>query len=95
MTENRYKTMLENYRKEETQFYYMTLLENILLSMFTYENLPNGLTGEYIEKSLLRYGNVLLTKVSDTEFYGNSVVYQGSLDNNGIMEQFEAKKQSK
>ena len=42
MTENRYKTMLENYRKEETQFYYMTLLENILLSMFTYDNLPNG-----------------------------------------------------
>lgn len=87
MTENRYKTMLENYRKEETQFYYMTLLENILLSMFTYDNLPNGLTGEYIEKSLLRYGNVLLTKVSDTEYYGNYVVYQGALDNNGIMEQ--------
>ena len=87
MTENRYKTMLENYRKEETQFYYMTLLENILLSMFTYVNLPNGLTAEYIEKSLLRHGNVLLTKVSNTEFYGNYVVYQGSLDNNGIMEQ--------
>ena len=87
MTENRYKTMLENYRKEETQFYYMTLLENILLSMFTYENLPNGLTGEYIEKSLLRYGNVLLTKVKENEYYGNSVVYQGTLDNNGIMTQ--------
>lgn len=87
MTENRYKTMLENYRKEETQFYYMTLLENILLSMFTYENLPNGLTGEYIEKSLLRNGNVLLTKISNTEYYANAVVYQGSLDNNGIMTQ--------
>lgn len=87
MTENRYKTMLENYRKEETQFYYMTLLENILLSMFRYENLPNGLTTEYIEKSLLRYGNVLLTKVNKNEYYGNSVVYQGALDNNGIMSQ--------
>lgn len=87
MTENRYKTMLENYRKEETQFYYMTLLENILLSMFTYDNLPNGLTGEYIEKSLLRHGNVLITKISDTEYYANNVVFQGALDNNGIMEQ--------
>ena len=87
MTENRYKTMLENYRKEETQFYYMTLLENILLSMFTYDNLPNGLTGEYIEKSLLRNGNVLITKINDSEYYSNAVVFQGALDNNGIMEQ--------
>lgn len=87
MTENRYKTMLENYRKEETQFYYMTLLENILLSMFTYDNLPNGLSGEYIEKSLLRNGNVLITKINDSEYYSNAVVFQGALDNNGIMTQ--------
>ena len=48
--------------KFNDQFNIFSTLENILLSMFTYENLPRGLQTQFIEKSLIRNGNVILVK---------------------------------
>lgn len=70
--------------KLNDQFNIFATLENILLSMFTYENLPKGLQTQFIEKSLIRTGNVLLVKWGDNEYYSGTVTYQGELDKYGI-----------
>lgn len=72
--------------KLNDQFNIFATLENILLSMFTYENLPRGLQTQFIEKSLIRTGNVLLVKWDESEYYSGTVTYQGELDKYGINE---------
>ena len=72
------------FTKLNDQFNIFSTLENILLSMFTYENLPRGLQTQFIEKSLIRTGNVLLVKWDENEYYSGTVTYQGELDKYGI-----------
>ena len=74
------------FTKLSEQFNIFATLENILLSMFTYDNLPCGLQTQFIEKSLIRTGNVLLVKWDEKEYYSGTVTYQGELDKYGINE---------
>lgn len=72
--------------KMNDQFNIFVTLENILLTMFEYDDLPAGLQTQFIEKSLIRTGNVLLVKWDDVEYYSGEVTYQGNLDKYGINE---------
>lgn len=57
--------------------------ENVLISMFEFDNLPNGLNRDYIMKSLIRFGNCLITKING-EFYSDAFAGGGVIDNYGI-----------
>lgn len=52
------------------QLHYWCTLEQILTSMFEYNNLPKGLDRKYIEHTLIRFGCCAIVKINDEFFVG-------------------------
>lgn len=65
------------------QLHYWTMLEQILTSMFEYNNLPKGLDRKYIEHTLIRFGCCAIVKINDEFFVGVPAIMP-PLDNYGI-----------
>ena len=65
------------------QLHYWTMLEQILTSMFEYNNLPKGLDRKYIEHTLIRFGCCGIVKINDEFFVGVPAIMP-PLDNYGI-----------
>lgn len=65
------------------EIWYYTALEQILTSMFDYNNLPKGLDRKYIEHCLIRFGCCGIVKINDEYFVGVPAI-QPPLDNYGI-----------
>ena len=65
------------------QLHYWTMLEQILTSMFEYDNLPKGLDRKYIEHTLIRFGCCGIVKINDEFFVGVPAIMP-PLDNYGI-----------
>ena len=69
--------------KDELELWYYITLEQILTSMFDYNNLPKGLDRKYIEHCLIRFGCAGIVKVNDEYFVGIPAITP-PLDNYGI-----------
>ena len=69
--------------KDSLEIWYYTALEQILTSMFDYNNLPKGLDRTYIERCLIRFGCAGIVKIKDEYFVGVPAI-QPPLDNYGI-----------
>lgn len=69
--------------KDELELWYYITLEQILTSMFDYNNLPKGLDRKYIEHCLIRFGCAGIVKVNDDYFVGIPAITP-PLDNYGI-----------
>lgn len=65
------------------QLHYWCTLEQILTSMFEYNNLPKGLDRKYIEHTLIRFGCCAIVKINDEFFVGVPEIMP-PLDNYGI-----------
>lgn len=65
------------------QLHYWCTLEQILTSMFEYNNLPKGLDRKYIEHTLIRFGCCAIVKINDEFFVGVPAIIP-PLDNYGI-----------
>lgn len=65
------------------QLHYWCTLEQILTSMFEYNNLPKGLNRKYIEHTLIRFGCCAIVKINDEYIVGVPVI-KPPLDNYGI-----------
>lgn len=65
------------------QLHYWCTLEQILTSMFEYNNLPKGLDRKYIEHTLIRFGCCAIVKINDEFFVGVPAIMP-PLDNYGI-----------
>lgn len=65
------------------QLHYWCTLEQILTSMFEYNNLPKGLDRKYIEHTLIRFGCCAIVKINDEFFVGVPEIIP-PLDNYGI-----------
>lgn len=65
------------------EIWYYISLEQILTSMFDYNNLPKGLDRKYIEHCLIRFGCCCIVKIKDEYFVGIPTI-QPPLDNYGI-----------
>lgn len=65
------------------QLHYWCTLEQILTSMFEYNNLPKGLDRKYIEHTLIRFGCCAIVKINDKFFVGVPAIMP-PLDNYGI-----------
>lgn len=65
------------------QLHYWCTLEQILTSMFEYNNLPKGLDRKYIEHTLIRFGCCAIVKINDEFFVGVPAI-KPPLDNYGI-----------
>lgn len=65
------------------QLHYWCVLEQILTSMFKYNNLPKGLDRKYIEHTLIRFGCCGIVKIENEYFVGVPAI-QPPLDNYGI-----------
>lgn len=65
------------------QLHYWTMLEQILTSMFEYNNLPKGLDRKYIEHTLIRFGCCGIVKINDEFFVGVPAIMP-PLNNYGI-----------
>ena len=59
------------------------MLEQILTSMFNYDNLPKGLDKKFIEHTLIRFGCCAIVKINDEYFVGVPALMP-PLDNYGI-----------
>ena len=68
---------------DELQLHYWCMLEQILTSMFNYNNLPKGLDKKYIEHTLIRFGCCAIVKINDEYFVGVPALMP-PLDNYGI-----------
>ena len=69
--------------KDALELWYYITLEQILTSMFNYNNLPKGLNRKYIEHCLIRFGCAGIVKVNDDYFVGIPAITP-PLDNYGI-----------
>lgn len=69
--------------KDELELWYYITLEQILTSMFDYNNLPKGLDRKYIEHCLIRFGCAGIVKVNDEYFVGIPAITP-PLNNYGI-----------
>lgn len=65
------------------QLHYWCTLEQILTSMFEYNNLPKGLDRKYIEHTLIRFGCCAIVKIN-YEFFVGVPAIMPPLDNYGI-----------
>lgn len=65
------------------QLYYWCILEQILTSMFEYNNLSKGLDRKYIEHTLIRFGCCAIVKINNEFFVGVPAIMP-PLDNYGI-----------
>lgn len=65
------------------QLYYWCILEQILTSMFEYNNLSKGLDRKYIEHTLIRFGCCAIVKINNEFFVGVPAITP-PLDNYGI-----------
>jgi len=65
------------------QLHYWCTLEQILTSMFEYNNLSKGLDRKYIEHTLIRFGCCAIVKINDEFFVGVPAIMP-PLDNYGI-----------
>lgn len=65
------------------QLHYWCTLEQILTSMFEYNNLPKGLDRKYIEHTLIRFGCCAIVKINEEFFVGVPAIIP-PLDNYGI-----------
>lgn len=63
--------------------HYWCVLEQILTSMFKYNNLPKGLDRKYIEHTLIRFGCCSIVKI-ENEYFAGVPAIQPPLDNYGI-----------
>lgn len=69
--------------KDSLELWYYITLEQILTSMFDYNNLPRGLDRKYIEHCLIRFGCAGIVKINDEYFVGIPAITP-PLDNYGI-----------
>ena len=69
--------------KDSLELWYYITLEQILTSMFDYNNLPSMLDRKYIEHCLIRFGCAGIVKVNDEYFVGIPAITP-PLDNYGI-----------
>ena len=65
------------------QLHYWCVLEQILTSMFNYNNLPKVLDRKYIEHTLIRFGCCAIVKI-ENEYFAGVPAIQPPLDNYGI-----------
>lgn len=72
---------------DEQFFHYYNTIENILSSMFIYENLPDSLPVREIEHNLIRYGACLIVRFSDGTYYAGVPTLRGQINNYGFGEQ--------
>lgn len=83
---NFYKNMKKQIKQNENANIYLSNLsyiENVLLSMFEYKNLPDNVYTEYIERAFIRYGCCAFGKIKD-RYFTNYPVFSGDLDDYGI-----------
>lgn len=69
--------------KDALELWYYITLEQILTSMFEYNNLPKGLDRKYIEHCLIRFGCAGIIKIDDEYFVGIPAITP-PLNNYGI-----------
>jgi len=69
--------------KDALELWYYITLEQILTSMFEYNNLPKGLDRKYIEHCLIRFGCAGIVKIDDEYFVGIPAITP-PLNNYGI-----------
>lgn len=69
--------------KDALELWYYITLEQILTSMFEYNNLPKGLDRKYIEHCLIRFGCAGIVKINDEYFVGIPAITP-PLNNYGI-----------
>lgn len=69
--------------KDALELWYYITLEQILTSMFEYNNLPKGLDRKYIEHCLIRFGCAGIVKIDDEFFVGIPAITP-PLNNYGI-----------
>ena len=72
---------------DEQFFHYYNTIENILTTMFTYENLPESLPVREIEHNLIRYGACLIVRFDDGTYYAGVPALRGQINNYGFGEQ--------
>lgn len=69
--------------KDALELWYYITLEQLLTSMFEYNNLPKGLDRKYIEHCLIRFGCAGIVKIDDEYFVGIPAITP-PLNNYGI-----------
>lgn len=74
--------IIENNKKN--LFSYKMKLENILIAMFDYQNLPDNVFKRFIELSFIRYGVCGFDKVNDL-YYTDFPVFSGELNQYGFL----------
>lgn len=72
------------FEKNPMKAWYYSILEQVLTSMFEYDNLPEGLERKYIEHTLIRYGACAIVKVTNNKYFVGIPSIQPPLDNYGI-----------
>ena len=72
---------------DEQFFHYYNTIENMLSSMFIYENLPETLPVREIEHNLIRYGACLIVHFADGTYYAGVPALRGQINNYGFGEQ--------
>lgn len=72
---------------DEQFFHYYNTIENMLTSMFIYENLPETLPVREIEHNLIRYGACLIVRFADGKYYAGVPALRGQINNYGFGEQ--------
>lgn len=72
---------------DEQFFHYYNTIENMLSSMFIYENLPESLAVREIEHNLIRYGACLIVRFEDGTYYAGVPALRGQINNYGFGEQ--------
>lgn len=72
---------------DEQFFHYYNTIENMLTSMFIYENLPESLPVREIEHNLIRYGACLIVRFAGGTYYAGVPALRGQINNYGFGEQ--------
>lgn len=72
---------------DEQFFHYYNTIENMLTTMFVYENLPETLPAREIEHNLIRYGSCLIVRFADGTYYAGVPALRGQINNYGFGEQ--------
>lgn len=72
---------------DEQFFHYYNTIENMLTSMFIYENLPETLSVREIEHNLIRYGACLIVRFADGTYYAGVPALRGKINNYGFGDQ--------